>query len=404
MQNDILMHEYDDFVLRFTCAVVQRGTGRGKSTLTIVDRQQFRQWCDGSLGLHGASQAGRKNVDVVVHAHNRDGYASARHTLVSSVTGRHSQILRDRPVLAGYDERVKVDIAAVVVTYNSEEHVGALLDSIPSALGELSGSVVVVDNGSTDGTLAILDGRDDCVAVRSENVGYAAGMNRAVAESPEAGAILILNPDATLDADSVPRMLSVLQKPGVGIVAPRVREADGSLSPTLRRSPSLGRVGGLSFTGWAYFTERIEDPQEYEREHDVDWAVGAILLVDATCYSSLDGMDESYFLYSEETDLSLRARDAGWSTRYTPEAGAVHVGGGSGESATTHMMKILNRIRIYRRRSGPVRGWLYFWSSVAIELRRALLGHRRSWPTVRALVRPSERPPALGVNGRLIPR
>jgi GT2 family glycosyltransferase len=299
---------------------------------------------------------------------------------------------------------VNIDVAAVVVTYNSEDHVEALLDSIPAALGDLSGSVVVVDNGSTDRTLEILANRQDCTVIRSTNVGYAAGMNRAAKASPPAGALLILNPDATLDPGSVSPMLAVLDKPGVGIVAPRVREADGELSPTLRRAPTLARVGGLSFTGWPRFTERIEDPREYESEHDVDWAVGAILLVDMECYTALDGMDESYFLYSEETDLSLRAKDAGWSTRYTPDAGAVHVGGGSGESETTHMMKILNRIRIYRRRTGPVRGGLYFWSSVAIEVRRALLGTHRSWPTVRALLNPSRRPAVLGLSYRLVPR
>lgn len=299
---------------------------------------------------------------------------------------------------------MNVDVAAVVVTYNSEEHVSDLLDSIPAALGGLRGSVVVVDNGSSDRTLEILDARDDCVVVRSTNEGYAAGMNRAVSASPEASAVLILNPDATLDGDCVPRMMTVLRRPGVGIVAPRVREEDGELSPTLRRGPSLGRVGGLSFTRWPAFAERIEDPQEYETEHDVDWAVGAILLVDAECYSSLGGMDESYFLYSEETDLSLRAKDAGWATRYAPHAGAMHVGGGSGESATTHIMKILNRIRIYRRRSGPVRGWVYFWLSVGIEVRRAALGKRRSWSAVRALLKPGSRPAVLGISDRLVPR
>ncbi|WP_438354500.1 glycosyltransferase family 2 protein [Microbacterium sp. CJ88] len=297
-----------------------------------------------------------------------------------------------------------VDVAAVVVTYNSEEHVATLLDSIPAALGDASGSVVVVDNGSTDRTLEILDARDDCVVVRSTNDGYAAGMNRAFAASPPSRALLILNPDSALDPDAVPRMLAVLDEPGVAIVAPRVREADGSLSPTLRRAPTLGRVGGLSFTGWARFAERVEDPSEYVNAHDVDWAVGAILLVDSECYRALGGMDESYFLYSEETDLSLRAKDAGWSTRYTPDAGAMHIGGGSGESSTTHVMKILNRIRIYRRRTGPVRGWLYYSSSILVELRRAVLGRRRSWAAVRALVRPSTRPAVLGLSDRLVPR
>ncbi|WP_312676438.1 glycosyltransferase family 2 protein [Microbacterium sp.] len=299
---------------------------------------------------------------------------------------------------------MEIDVAAIVVTYNSEDHIEALLDSVRPALGALEGSIVVVDNGSTDRTLEIVAGRTDCILIRSTNVGYAAGMNRAVAGSPPARALLILNPDATLDPGSIPIMMTVLDKPGVGIVAPRVREADGSLSPTLRRRPTFGRVGGLSFTGHPRFTERIENPKDYAVEHDVDWAVGAILLVDADCYASLGGMDESFFLYSEETDLSLRAAEAGWATRYTPDAGAVHVGGGSGESATTHTMKILNRVRIYRRLTGPVRGVLYLWASVFVEARRGLLGRRESWPAIRALVRPSERPAALGISDVFVPR
>lgn len=299
---------------------------------------------------------------------------------------------------------MRVDVAAVVVTYNSEDHIDALLDSIPAAAGGLTYSVVVVDNGSSDGTLELLDRRTDCTVVRSTNRGYAAGMNTAVAASPEAEAVLILNPDAALDPDCVPRMLAVLRKPGTGIVAPRVREADDSLSPTLRRGPTMARVGGLSFTGLPVFTERIEDPREYETEHEVEWAVGAILLVRGECYQAMNGMDESYFLYSEETDLSLRAKDAGWATVYTPDAGAMHIGGGSGESATTHTMKILNRVRLYRRRRGVALASVYFGLTVLTELRRAVLGHDKSWPTMRALLQPSRRPPALGASRTLIPR
>jgi GT2 family glycosyltransferase len=166
----------------------------------------------------------------------------------------------------------------------------------------------------------------------------------------------------------------------------------------------MGRVGGLSFTGWPMFTERIEEPAAYLHEHEVEWAVGAILLVDAECYRTLGGMDETYFLSSEETDFSLRAKDAGWSTVYTPNAGAMHVGGGSGESATTHTMKILNRVRLYRRRTDLLRASLYFGLTVLVELRRAILGHDKSWPTVRALVRPSERPALLNASDSLIPR
>lgn len=298
----------------------------------------------------------------------------------------------------------RVGIAAVVVTYNSCRHVADLLDSIPAAMGGLTYSVVVVDNGSSDGTLDILSERTDCLVVRSRNDGYAAGINRAVRSSPEHSAILILNPDATVDPLAVPAMLEVLRRPGTGVVAPRVRELDGSLSPTLRRGPTMARVGGLSFTGWPVFTERIEDPRQYETEHVVEWAVGAILLVDSACYTALGGLDESYFLYSEETDFSLRAQDGGWATVYTPAAEAMHVGGGSGESATTHTLKIINRVRLYRRRRGTALASVYFALTVLTEVRRAVLGHARSWPTLRALIRPSLRPPALGAGDRLLPR
>ena len=299
---------------------------------------------------------------------------------------------------------IQRDVAAVVVTYNSTRHVAALLDSLPDAFGGLTYSVVVVDNDSTDGTADLLARRSDCTVVRASNDGYAAGINRAVLASPPASTILILNPDATLDPDSVPRMLEVLRRrPGAGIIAPRVREEDGRLSPTLRRGPTLGRVGGLSFTGLPVFTERIEIPAEYESEHEVDWAVGAILLVDRQCFDALDGLDESYFLYSEETDFSLRARDAGWATVYTPRAGGMHVGGGSGESATTHTMQMLNRVRLYRRRTGDLRAWLYLGMTILVELRRATLGQRKSWTTVRALLRPSLRPPQLCASSALLP-
>lgn len=297
----------------------------------------------------------------------------------------------------------RIDIAAVIVTFNSEDHIGALLDSLPSAFGTLSYSVVVVDNGSRDHTCELLARRSECTVVRSTNDGFAAGINRAVLASPDATAILILNPDSTLDPGSVAGMLKALRRPGVGIVAPRVREKDGSLSPTLRRGPTLGRVGGLSFTGLPAFAERVEDPNEYLSEHKVDWAVGAVLLVDSRCFSALNGLDESYFLYSEETDFSLRAMDLGWATVFTPHAGAMHIGGGSGESAATHTMKMLNRIRLYRRRTGDSRAWLYFAVTVLVELRRAIFGHRRSRQTVRALLRPSLRPRQLHANTHFLP-
>ena len=199
-------------------------------------------------------------------------------------------------------------VVVVVVTHNSATHVDALLDSLPRALFGLSYSVVIVDNGSHDATVDHVSRRTDCRLVESVNDGFAAGVNRGVKSSLPSRTLLVLNPDATLDAGSGRAMLAVLERRGAGVVVPRIRSSDGELFPSLRRAPTLLRVGGLSFTGLALFAERIDAPASYTHEHVVDWATGAVMLIDRTCYEELGGLDESYFLYSEETDFASGKR------------------------------------------------------------------------------------------------
>ena len=249
------------------------------------------------------------------------------------------------------------DLAVVIVTYNSAREIGDLLGSLPGALDGCTAEVVVVDNGSTDGTADLVEARDDCQVVRSANVGYAGGINRGVREAGPAGAILVLNPDVRLTPHSVPPLLAALQEPGTGIVVPQLRAPDGSLEPSLRRTPTLLRAVGLEKTGMAAVSERIISPAEYRYPHVVDWAQGAVVLISRDCFDKLSGWDESYFLYSEETDFSLRARDLGLLTRYEPGSLAVHIGGASGRNNKTHSMQIINRVRLYRRRNSVLAAW-----------------------------------------------
>ena len=296
------------------------------------------------------------------------------------------------------------ELAVVVVTYNSAAVVPALLDSLPAALGHLDAEVVVVDNGSTDGTRELVSRWPSCRLVASHNVGYAAAINRGVSEANPAEAILVLNPDVVLEQECIPAMLRVLREPGVGIVTPVVKEVDGSVSWSLRREPSLLRNLGLGRTGRPVFAEYVTDPSAYQRSWDVDWAVGAVLLVSRVCHEALGGWDESFFLYSEETDFCLRARDHGFATRFCPEAAVMHIGGASGQSATTHVMEVTNRVRLYRRRHGVVASGAYLGLSVLSELSWWMRGKEHAPAAVSALLRPSRRPPQLGTSGHLLPR
>lgn len=299
---------------------------------------------------------------------------------------------------------VSTDLAVVVVTYNSEEVVGGLLDSLPAALGGLNAEVVVVDNGSTDKTVAILELRGDCHVIPSINEGYAGGINRGVRAAGPAPAILVLNPDVRLDPGSVPPLLEVLGRDGVAITAPRVRSASGELHLSLRRDPTVLRALGLSRSGSPRLSEYVREADAYERPGLVDWALGAALAMTRACFDDLDGWDASYFLYSEETDFCLRARDRGYLTAFVPTATAVHIGGASGQNDLTHTMQILNRVRLFSRRNPKPAAIAYYALTVLSEITWVVRGHGQSRAAVRALVRPDRRPVQLDLPPGLIPR
>lgn len=296
------------------------------------------------------------------------------------------------------------DVLVVIVTYNSARVIGALLESLPAALGRVMAEVVVVDNGSSDGTPELVAARGDCRLVRYVNRGYAAGINRGVAEGSPARAILVLNPDVVLATGSVGVMLAELQKPGVGVVAPLVREEDGTISLSMRREPTLSRALGLGRTGHPKLAEYVTAAEAYSRPQDVDWALGAALLVSSECHNALGGWDESFFLYSEETDFCLRARDLGYRIRFQPAAEIMHIGGASGQSGDTHAMQATNRVRLYRRRHGRPAAFAYLLLCVASELSWHLRGNPHSLAAVRALLRPATRPTELSASRNLIPR
>ncbi len=297
-----------------------------------------------------------------------------------------------------------VSVSVAVVSYNSAAVITGLLDSLIVGLSGYSFEIVVVDNGSQDSTPEIVEGRADCLLVRSNNIGYAAGINLAEQHCRLDGPLLILNPDAAVAEGFLAPLLDTLAAPGVAIAAPRILNADGSLAKSLRREPSLGRATGLGFTGLKAFSEYVNDPAEYEYSHSVDWALGAAMLIDRRCFRELGGWDPTYFLYSEETDFCLQARDAGWLTVYNPDSTVTHIGGQSGQSPRTHSMQIVNRVRLYRRRHSAAGAYAYFFLTILSELSWLARGHRESATSIVSLLIPSKRPPEIHCSDSLLPK
>ncbi len=294
-------------------------------------------------------------------------------------------------------------LGVIVISHNSADCLPALLDSIPAALGELAADVVVVDNGSRDHSVALVRARADCRVVVADNGGYSSGINIGVSETPDVDAWLVLNPDLTCNPGSIPALAAGLGAPGVGIVGPRVLSPDGQLQPSMRREPTLLRNLGLSFTHRPVLSEYVTDPEAYVHDRDADWVLGAALMFSRECLDRVGPWDETFFLYSEETDFCLRARDAGLRTRYIHLSTMIHEGGGSGQSGATHAMQILNRVRLYSRRHSTPAALAYYALTVLSEVSWLARGAEKSRTSLAALVRPSLRPRELRCGHTLLP-
>ena len=304
-----------------------------------------------------------------------------------------------------------IDIAVIVVTFNSAAHVDRLLATLDAALGDLRARVVVVDNHSSDDTVARLrrHGRAEVLA-QADNRGYAAAINVGLERTYEAPAVLVLNPDLALGAKSIPRLLAASHETGVGIVVPQIRTPDGAIFRSLRREPTVGRALGTAVMGgraagrFPRLSETVGDDKSYLERRDVDWATGAAILVTRECADATGPWDETFFLYSEETDFAERARRAGFRVLYEPAAVVTHTGGDSMTSPRLRSMLVVNRLRYFRRRHGRLPSAAFFAAVLCNELTRALLGSKAARAAAVGLVNPRARPQELACSNRLVPR
>ncbi|GIJ79371.1 Glycosyltransferase, GT2 family [Micromonospora phaseoli] len=288
-------------------------------------------------------------------------------------------------------------VAVIVVTYNSAAVVPGLLESLGPGLAGLRWHLTVADNASSDGTAETVRRLMPAARVveTGRNGGYSAGINAAAAAAAPFTSVLILNPDVRLTPGCGQLLLDLLRRGDDGIVVPLVTMADGSPEHTLRREPTVLRALGDALLGaeragrFPVLGEVVTDPAAYRRESRSDWAVGSALLVSGRCWSACAPWDESFFLYSEETDFALRARDAGFPTRLAPAARATHIGGDSRAAPWLWRLLTLNKVRLYRRRNGRAATAAY-WAAVLLrEVSRAALGSPTSRAAAAALLRPA---------------
>lgn len=251
-------------------------------------------------------------------------------------------------------------VAVVVVSFNTREHLLGCLRSLATHV-TLPLEVVVVDNGSEDGSVAAARLAHPAVRVleNGANIGFAAATNRGLREA-RSPYCLLLNSDAEVRPGAVEALAGVLDtRADVGIVGPRTLGPEGG--PQLSFGPDLTPVAEWRQRRLvrALRQGRPEAAREVAalctREQEPAWVSGACLLARKSALDAVGGLDERFFLYEEDVDLCLRVRAAGWRILYTPAATVMHHLGQSMEKAPARARLEYDRshLRFYAKHRGP---------------------------------------------------
>lgn len=250
-----------------------------------------------------------------------------------------------------------VNVHVVVVNYNTADLLRRCLDHALASDTRAAVSLTVVDNGSTDGSLALL--RDDYPQVRAlrseRNLGFSGGNNlalrRILAAMPDHAEraheyILLVNSDLFLAPDTIAGLVAFAEgRADVGVVGPRIELPNGTLDLACRRSfptptNAFFKLFGLSrrFPGNARFAAYNLTNLALDQVTEVDSVTGACMLVRVAAIDEVGLLDERFFMYGEDLDWAYRIKAAGWRVFYTPAVRALHQKGATSARQSGRMI------------------------------------------------------------------
>lgn len=285
------------------------------------------------------------------------------------------------------------DLSILVVNWNVRDLLRRCLQSILANLPACQLEIIVVDNGSTDGSVEMVRTEFPQVHLiaNPDNRGFPAANNQGLAVA-RGRYVLLLNPDTEVVGNALETMVAFADAhPDVGVVGPMLLNPDGTVQSSRRRFPTL--LTAVFESTWLqpyaprrllaryYVLDRPDDEVQ-----DVDWVTGAALMARREAIEQVGPLDEGFFMYSEELDWCRRFRKAGWRVVYLPTARVIHYGGKSSEQVlpARHIHFQRSKIRYFRKYHGAVAAgvlWAvivgnYLWQ-IGVEGAKWLVGHKR---------------------------
>jgi GT2 family glycosyltransferase len=285
-------------------------------------------------------------------------------------------------------------ISIIVVNFNAERLLKECLESLYRETQDTPFDVWVVDNNSRDESVRMV--REDFPQVNlienDDNLGFSKANNQAIAKSAS-DYILLLNPDTVVRDRAIDKMVAFMDAhPDVGISGCRVLNKDGSLQPACRRSVPTPKVAFYHLSGlsklfpnsmiMAKYNLTYLDP---DQSHEVDAVSGAFLLIRRAVVDQIGLLDEVFFIYGEDVDWCVRAKQAGWKVMYHPEAEILHYKGGCSANSRRTAYEFYRAMYLFHRKHfakdhSPVAN-LLICTGIVI---RAMLSWRRFFASAKA--------------------
>lgn len=225
-----------------------------------------------------------------------------------------------------------VAVSVIIVTHNSRPALGDCLKAIPVACARYSYEIIVVDNRSADGSVALVrQFRPNALVLEnSVNIGFGRACNQA-AESARGEYLLLLNPDAILDPLAVDYLIEASRsRDVVGVAVPRLRFPGGKFQASCRNLPTIGNmIFSRGSVIAKMFTKSLGDSSQYTLPDypvttPVPAAAGTVALIRRDLFAHAKGFDPRFFLFMEDTDLCARLGQSGYEHLFVPAASAVH--------------------------------------------------------------------------------
>ena len=235
------------------------------------------------------------------------------------------------------------DLSIVIVNWNTRDLLARCLASIFATASSLALEVFVVDNASSDGSPEMVrrDFPQVILLANDENLGFARANNQAIAQST-GRYVLLLNSDTEVTEGALEALVSFMEAtPDAGAVGGRLLFADGRVQTSHGAFPTLfsEMLNTLGFVAWRSTSPAGSRAQMLDEPVATDWLLGACLMVRRQVVEQVGGLDEQFFMYSEEIDWCRRIKEHGWQIYYVPQAQIVHYWRGS-SSQNRDRMKV----------------------------------------------------------------